>query len=124
MAKLHTFTADERLKSRKRIDELFEKGQRFNAGPFRIFYLMQAGTKPSLKCGAGASSKNFKRAVDRNRIKRLIRECWRVEKYKLKGQPYEIDLFIIYTGKTIPAFRETAGWIDKVVTKLQQLTNS
>ena len=77
MAKLHTFTADERLKSRKRIDELFEKGQRFNTGPFRIFYLMQAGTKPSLKCGAGASSKNFKRAVDRNRIKRLIRECWR-----------------------------------------------
>lgn len=124
MAKLHTLGADERLKSRKRIDELFEKGQRFNAGPFRVFYLLQHSAKPSIKCGAGVSTKNFKRAVDRNRIKRLIRECWRVEKYRLKGQTHELDLFIIYTGKTIPAFRETAGWMDKIITKLLQLTNS
>jgi ribonuclease P protein component len=61
-----------------------------------------------LQCGVGVSVRNFKKAVDRNRIKRLTREAYRLQKtalvQKMKDHPRVLCLFLIYTGKELPAF--------------------
>jgi ribonuclease P protein component len=112
MTKQFTLGKQERLKSRKLIEELFSKGQRISVFPYRVFYLFQQkdGTpvKNSLQFGAGAGTRNFKKSVDRNRIKRLTREAWRLQKIelqkKLHANTHAMAVFFIYTGKELPAF--------------------
>jgi ribonuclease P protein component len=97
----------ERLKSRKIIEQLFGEGKSFAVFPYRVFYLQATGAA-NLQAGFGASAKNFKRAVDRNRIKRLTREAYRLQKQslydKLKENNQHFALFLIYTGKELPVY--------------------
>jgi ribonuclease P protein component len=112
MAKQFTLGKQERLKSRKLIEELFSKGQRISVYPYRVFYLFQknenAIVKSKLQCGAGAGTRSFKKAVDRNRIKRLTREAYRLQKNELAKKMNEhtqsLVLFFIYTGKELPEY--------------------
>ena len=98
------FPRNERLKSRKSIDALFQKGKRFSVGDFRFIYEFRSTT--GIQVGVGASSKQFKRAVDRNRIKRLIRESYRLDQIRwkeaLKQKQQGLDLFILFTGRSLP----------------------
>jgi hypothetical protein len=70
-----------------------------------------SGEKESvLQFGAGASKRHFKRAVDRNRIKRLLREAYRTQKLPLQtllrqGNKGYLKLFILYTGKELPEYQ-------------------
>ncbi len=103
----------ERLKSRKQIDELFKSGKRFVVPYFRVFYNLEAlsGTREEpLQAGFSASSRNFKTAVARNRIKRLTREAYRLQKNDLRQileeQKRSLDLFFIYTGRELPDYEQ------------------
>ena len=126
MAKQFTLGKNERLKSRKQIEQLFKSGQRFVCPPFRIFYSFQAGQNSPdnslLQAGFGASSRNFKTAVDRNRIKRLAREAYRLQKNilkdKLKEQNRKMNVFFIYTGKALPLYPDVYNSINKALVKL------
>ena len=82
----YTLKKDERLKSRKIIQQLFKKGKSFSVFPFRVIYIEEANPETYLKAAFSVSSKNFKKAVDRNRIKRLMRECYRLQKKNLEKQ--------------------------------------
>ena len=111
MAKQFTLGKDERLKSRKQIEQLFTKGKKFSISSFQGSLSIQCKlTNPPLQFGAGVSNKNFKKAVDRNRIKRLIREAYRLQKNelqeKLKEQKRQLNVFFIYTGKELPVYNE------------------
>ncbi len=77
-----TFKKEERLSSRKVIATLYESGKSFNSKCFRIIWLKHEGadTFPA-QVLISVSKRNFKRAVDRNRIKRLIREAYRKNKH-------------------------------------------
>ncbi len=61
-----------------------------------------------VKAGVGASSRNFKRAVDRNRVKRLLREVYRTEKLPLyqflEEHNLQAAIFILYIDKVLPDF--------------------
>lgn len=98
---------DDRLKSRKAIELLFAKGKSFSNYPFRILWL-NTENETGLKAGFSASSKNFKKATDRNKIKRLMKEAYRLQKNDLQFQLIAvnkgINLFFIYTGKDVPAY--------------------
>ena len=111
----------ERLKSRKQIDALFENGKKITVFPFRLLYRTESG-KAILKAGFTVSSKNFPRAVDRNRIKRLTRESYRLQKKELESlvlkNDYILHLFFIYTGREIPAYEETYAGLKQVMDKL------
>ena len=61
---------------------------------------------PSLQAGFGVSSRLFRKAVDRNRIKRLSREAWRLQRHALSDHLHQqgrvMAVFILYTGKQLP----------------------
>ena len=109
MAKQFTLGKNERLKSRKQIEQLFSEGKSFPLSPFRIYYQVTpliTTSSSSLQFGAGVSGKNFKRAVDRNRVKRLTREAYRLQKKQLQEatmqKKLQLNIFFIYTGKEFP----------------------
>jgi len=77
-----------------------------------------------LQAGFGASSRNFKKAVDRNRIKRLTREAYRLQKHTLQAWLQEKDrhltLFFIYTGKELPGYEVVKEKIGLALQKLMK----
>jgi ribonuclease P protein component len=124
VSKQFTLGKNERLKSRKQIDQLFAEGKSFAVNPFRIYYVIddKLSKVNELQFGVGAGAKNFKKAVDRNRIKRLTREAWRLQKNelkeKLKSSGKQLNVFFIYTGKELPDFKTIK---DKVAIALKKL---
>ncbi|MEO7923746.1 MAG: ribonuclease P protein component [Chitinophagaceae bacterium] len=120
-----TLGKDERLKSRKATELLFKEGERFTVPPFRICYISPGGK--GLQFGVGVSAKNFKRAVDRNRIKRLTREAWRLQKKGLQTALEEkqkaLQIFLIYTGKEISDYEIVFKKMTMILTKLLSLVN-
>ena len=116
MSRQFTLGKNERLKSRKQIEQLFNEGKSFVANPFSLYFFVH-GSLPMdhvIRFGVGVSSKNFKKAVDRNRVKRLTREAWRLQKNdpeaiglkeRLKTVNKQLNVFFIYTGKELPDFR-------------------
>ncbi len=100
---------EEKLKSRKQINQLFVEGKAINAFPLRLVYYKPSNAMDvPVKAGVSVSSRNFKRAVDRNRVKRLLREAYRLNKSSLlqhvEQSQQHLTLFIIYTDKILPAF--------------------
>jgi ribonuclease P protein component len=128
MAKQFTLGKEERMKSRKQIEHLFNEGEKFSVHPFRIFYSVSSlhsthNSQLTTCFGIGVSSRNFKKAVDRNRIKRLGREAWRTQnkalKEKLKTSGKQLNVFFIYTAKELPDFKTVN---EKVVLALKKLS--
>ena len=100
----YTFPKEEHLCRKKLIDELFGKqGSSFGVYPLRIVWVKSdAPSAAPPQVLISVSKRTFKRAVDRNRLKRLIREAYRLHKYRLVEQPggHQVGLLgIIFTGK-------------------------
>ena len=90
----HTFRKEERLSKDKSIQELFDKGSSFYLFPFKVFFMPNPDKDVSFhQVVISVSKRNFKRAVDRNLIKRRIREAYRLNKAKL---PLHNKLLIAY----------------------------
>jgi ribonuclease P protein component len=87
----------EKLKSKTTIDLMFSEGKSVTKYPLRLVYLpIDLVDKQKIKIGVSVSKRNFKRAVDRNFYKRLLRECYRLNKHKLienLEKPYSFMLF-------------------------------
>ncbi|MDA9627283.1 ribonuclease P protein component [Flavobacteriaceae bacterium] len=95
----------ERLKSQKLIGRLFEEGASLKIFPFRLIYITTE--KSQLQSSFSVPKRNFKKAVDRNRIKRLIKEAYRLEKKNaFKTSNYNCVFMITYLGKKEPSFLE------------------
>jgi ribonuclease P protein component len=96
-----TFKKEERLSKEKVIQELFEKGSSFYLYPFKVYFMQNPSQETeSHQVLISVSKKNFKRAVDRNSIKRRIREAYRANKNLLSGQN-KLAIAYIYSIKEI-----------------------
>jgi ribonuclease P protein component len=126
MAKKFTLHKDERLKRRKIIEQLFGEGKSVAVFPLRVQYKLYAEVLSSpLQAGFTASSRQFKKAVDRNRIKRLMREAYRLQKIplqeKLAAKQQQLALFFIYTGKELPDYTTISEKIGVALKKLESI---
>jgi ribonuclease P protein component len=130
VAKQFTLGKNERLKSRKQIEQLFSEGKNFPLSPFRIYYLVtppSTNSSSTLQFGVGVSGKNFKSAVDRNRVKRLTREAYRLQKKQLQEatmqKKLQLNIFFIYTGKELPSFSIVREKVNVILIKLTKIVN-
>ncbi len=108
-----------KLKSRKQIATLFAEGQSIKAYPLLLAY-MPCEMEVPFKVGFSVSKRNFKTAVDRNRVKRLLRENFRKNKYLFteeNGQQYL--LMFIFIGKELPDYQLVNKALIKVGKKWQ-----
>lgn len=119
----YTFRKEERLSREKHIQELFEKGSSFYLYPFKVFVLNEPD--PEVRSTAiliTVSKKNYKRAVDRNTVKRRVREGWRLNKSILPKSPlYRIGF--IYTAREIIPAAEISVKMVHVLKKIRAAAN-
>ncbi|HJW15830.1 MAG TPA: ribonuclease P protein component [Flavisolibacter sp.] len=114
----------EKLKSRKQIDTLFATGKSFTVFPIRVTYrFLSTEEAPLAQIGVTVSKRYFKKAVDRNKVKRLLREAYRLQKTGLASQLQQSKLkayvFFIYTDKTIGSFDSIKSAMSACLSKLQ-----
>ena len=120
---MQTFKKEERLHEKKIIKELFEKGFNFYVSPFKVLYIdTDFDGKYPAKVLISVPGKNFKKAVDRNRIKRLMREAYRKNKHilynALGNSSKKIAIALLYTGKVMISYSEVEP---KIILILQRL---
>lgn len=124
----YTLGKAERLKSRKVIEQLFKEGKSFNAFPFRVIWKHLAVTGGNtLQAGFTVSTKHFKKAIDRNRIRRLMKEAYRLQKNALQNilenNNTPLAVFIIYTGKEIPEHSLVVEKMAFIINRLQKIVS-
>lgn len=80
-----------------------------------------------MQAGVGASGKHFKKATDRNRIKRLLREAWRLQKNPLKellkSRERNMYVFVIYNGRELPELDQVMEKMKEVIDRLTHIVN-
>ena len=118
---------NEKLKSRKLVDDLFATGKSVGVFPLRMSYKFLPcpnEEESNLQVGVTVSRKHFKRAVDRNRIKRLLRETYRLQKESLLSLLKEKGLkgfvFFLYVDKVLPKYETVYETMTKCLLTLQK----
>jgi ribonuclease P protein component len=113
LPKVFTYQKLDKLKSRKQTQFLFSKGQAITVFPIRLVYTIEiidnttstTHSSSLLQAGVGAPSNTFKKAVHRNRVKRLLREAYRLEKPSFVNQAAlenkKVNLFFLYTDTLV-----------------------
>lgn len=104
----YTYTNKEKLKSKILIDQLFTDGQSVSVFPLRLVYLSTTFDENiRAKTGVSVSKRHFKSAVDRNRIKRLLRESYRLHKAEFfNNLTTQYAFMVLYIGKEEPTFTQ------------------
>jgi ribonuclease P protein component len=126
----NTFSKQEKLKSRKALEELFAKGKSFSIFPIKVFYTVTDQSNADglvadhalVQAGVGVSSRIFKKAHDRNKVKRLLREVYRTQKQPLYktvvANQQALNVFFLYIGKELPVFADLQLAMEKTLQKL------
>lgn len=123
----YTFRNEEKLKKKNLIKELFASGKSVSLFPLKMIYLQYDHDSPfKVQAGVSVSKRNFKRAVDRNRIKRLMRESYRKNKYLIynnEDTKKHIMMFI-YQGKNEVAYELMEEKMNQLIEKFLQKQKS
>ncbi|MCB9267057.1 MAG: ribonuclease P protein component [Lewinellaceae bacterium] len=120
----YTFQRGERLKSRKVIGALFKEGKSFGQYPLRVVYMPMKERRSEFPAQFTVSvpKKKFPKAVARNRIRRQIREAWRLNKHRLyramEGEEQQYALLLIYVAKDALPYPEIEHAMRQVIRRL------
>lgn len=142
MTKIFTYQKKDKLKSRKQTQFLFAKGSAITVGPIRLLYTIETEnaeasliekssieksdkenfSKGVLQAGVGAPSRHFRKAVMRNKVKRLLREGYRMERPAFMSainiEHKRLNLFFLYTDTKVLTQTEIQEKIKVVLQKL------
>jgi ribonuclease P protein component len=118
---MNTLPKSEILSKRDEISALMKDGKSFAKHPIRVVYHYFESETPQVKVFFSAPKRNFKRAVDRNRIKRLMKEAYRLNKIILsdtaRASGKTIHVAFLFTGREVPVYKEVQ---DKIILLLQR----
>ena len=120
---MQTLSKYERLSSKIAITNLFETGKSFYCSPFKIVWQEVAGNISPAQIVISVPKRLFKKAVDRNRLKRLAREVYRKHKNIIydKLNNKKIILLFIFTSKTMIDYKEME---EKIIIALHRLNKN
>ena len=130
MRKLFGFSRQERLKSRKDIKRLFEESEHVKAFPIRCLFLQNEQSTEDIGAQAAFSvpKRSFKKAAHRNRIKRRMKEAYRLHKSILldasKKNNTSYQLMFIYINREEWPFDKIEKAMKKSLAKIAEQTNS
>lgn len=115
---MHTFSKSERFCGQKRIRQLYQTGAHFVVWPLRITYHRTDDGKSEVLLWASKSL--FKHAVDRNRIRRQMRECYRLQKHIVSDKGIGYLLAINYISKEKESFAEIYRSMQRALLRLSE----
>jgi ribonuclease P protein component len=123
---MHTFCKEERLCNKEHIFLLQKAAKVFYDYPFTVKWMeIIDGKESGILILPAVPKRNFKKAVDRNKIKRYIREAYRLNKEylvkKVIGHHKNIIIMLLYSGKKIVTYKETES---KIILILQQIADN
>jgi ribonuclease P protein component len=122
----YRFGKRKHLKSSKVIQRVFSEGQSAGKYPLRAFWLFSElgdGEAGGAQAGFTAPRRKYRKATDRNLLKRLMREAYRLQKSQLNDQIPEnvkLALFFVYTGKEILSFRRIEEAMIKLLKRISK----
>ncbi len=120
--KLFKFSKKERICKQNDFQYAFSKGEMIKHFPFRCIYIIRPSDKLQIKIGISVPKKTIKLAIERNRIKRLIREAYRVNKHLLhdyfQQQSIELLIIFVYIYKNKYSFNEMNKQVNALLNKI------
>lgn len=113
------FPTSEKLKSKKLLDKLFSEGKSVSQYPVKLIFLKIENQEfEGLNVGVSVPKRNFKHAVDRNHLKRLLRECYRKNKYLvLNNMNCSYAFMFIYVSKEPLVYSQLFEVMQKLMKK-------
>lgn len=127
MPERYTLGAAERLKREKDLETLFRQGKAFSVFPVKFIWRLAdpraEDASVRVKAAFSAPKKKFRKATQRNRVKRLMRESWRLQKPLLHAAvPAEkqLHVFLIFTGRELPDYATVFSTVQQGMERLQR----
>lgn len=117
-----TLGKDKRLKSRKKIDQLFISGQKAQKFPIRAMFILNSEEENGVKISVSVPKRLFKKAVERNLLKRRMREAFRIHQFKLKTKG-NLEIMFIYTSPQIQDFSKIETSMLSLIDYLNSISN-
>ena len=124
---VNSFHKEERLKSRKSIELLFKTGRSYTSPPLRMFFKESEPGKSPVRMAVAVPRRIFKRAVDRNLLKRRIREAYRNQKhelYSVAGEKKTYDVLFLYQSAAIEEYKVIQSALMVLLKRLQGIIQS
>lgn len=117
-----TLGKDTKLKSKKAIEQLFTDGNSIRKGPLRCVFNLIDGDQPH-KMGVSVSKRFFKKAPDRNRIKRLLREVYRLNQHELviNKKNKHLEMMFVFQSPKMPDFEFIEQLLKKLIIELNKI---
>jgi ribonuclease P protein component len=118
----YRFPKKERLSRKKLWEAVFEEGARLKSFPLLLFYLNTPLPEDiTIQAGFSVPKRTFRSAVDRNRIKRLMKEAYRLEKPLIFNNMQGTYAFVfLYLGKEMPDYTDISRAMEKLLQKFKQ----
>lgn len=118
-----TLKKSERLCSKKAFELLFAQGKSFLVFPIKVVYIKSLTTTENTQVAFSVSKKKFKRAYQRNYIKRMMREAYRLNKTVFIQENYTLaplNVIFIYVGKDIVSYKKMEASIKTILSDLKK----
>lgn len=121
-----TLGKTQKLKSRKAIAQLFIEGKSVKSFPIKMIFLpVEKDREQITKVSFSVPKRNFKLAVHRNKIKRLLREAYRLHQHEFfKDDDQFYNIMFIYMTNKMPEYTQVEATLKKVILKFNSLNTS